>query len=273
VDWSEVAVVVPARLESSRLPHKLLQPVAGHPVLSWTLHALKQLPLPPDHLAVATGDPAIQDLAERSGVRVVSTPQELPSGTHRVAVASAHLPPAVRWVMNVQGDEPLIDPATVEAVWSARGPSSDLLTAACPITAEEWLDPHTVKAIVDARGKALWFTRAPEPFRLRELPRAALESALAQLPQIHRHLGIYGFRRDRLEQWLDLPDCPLAHTAALEQLAALSAGWTIQVAKVPRPRGPSVDTAADLDAVRAILSTCPSESGPGSPSSTALVSP
>ena len=253
MDWSDVAVVVPARLASTRLPDKLLLPVAGQPVLAWTLRALRTLPLPADQLAVATGDPPLRRLAEDMGVRVIHTPPELPSGTHRVAVASAHLPSSVQWVVNVQGDEPLLDPSAVRALLAVRDPTVDLLTAACAITPSEWLDPHTVKAVVDHRGRATWFTRAPEPYRLRTLSPEALRTALKPLSQIARHLGIYGFRRDRLEQWLELPPCPLAEAAGLEQLAALSAGWTVHVARVPRPAGPAVDTQADLDAVRAIL--------------------
>ena len=135
-------------------------------------------------------------------------PRRLPSGTHRVAVASAQLPSSVQWVVNVQGDEPLLDPSAVRALLSVRDPAVDLLTAACAITPSEWLDPHTVKAVVDHRGRATWFTRAPEPYRLRTLSPDALRTALQPLSQIARHLGIYGFRRDRLEQWLDLPHAP-----------------------------------------------------------------
>lgn len=264
MDWSDVAVVVPARLASTRLPDKLLLPVAGQPVLAWTLRALRTLPLPPDQLAVATGDPPLRRLAEEMGVRVLHTPPVLPSGTHRVAVASAQLPSSVRWVVNVQGDEPLLDPSVLHALLSARNPAVDLLTAACAITPSEWLDPHTVKAVVDHRGHAIWFTRAPEPYRLHTLSPEDLRAALAPLSQITRHLGIYGFRRDRLEEWLDLPPCPLAAAAGLEQLAALSAGWTVHVARVPRPAGPAVDTQADLEAVRTIItnrSPAPSASG------------
>ena len=255
MDWSEVAVVVPARLASTRLHEKLLQPIAGRPLLARTLDALQTLPLPEGHLAVATGDPPIRRLATQLGVRVLATPRDLPSGTHRVAVASASLPPSVRWVINVQGDEPLLDPAVVHAAMAARTPTADGVTAACPLTESEWLDPDTVKAIVDAHGRAMWFTRAPEPYRLRNLSPADRRPTLAGLPNIQRHLGIYGFRRDKLAQWPMLPDSPLAVASGLEQLAPLAAGWTFQVATVPRPIGPAVDTAADLEAVRSLFAS------------------
>ena len=262
MDWSQVAVVVPARMASTRLPGKLARRLHGVPVLEWTLRALQRLPLPDGHLAVATGDQSLCAIADRLGIPVLPTPADLPSGTHRVAVASQQLPAAARWVVNVQGDEPLIDPEVVQTVLAAILPDDDMATAACPIHAEEWRDPNTVKAIYDRHGRALWFTRAPEPHRLSALDDDALADALHRLPRIRRHLGVYAFRRDRIAEWPDLPACPLASSAGLEQLAALSAGWTIRVATVARPRGPAVDTAADLEAVRTLLTTADADRMP-----------
>ncbi len=253
MEWSDVAVVVPARLASVRLPEKLRQKVCGQPVLAWTLRSLQALPLPPGQLCVATGDAVLADIARAQSVAVLDTPPDLPSGTHRVAVASRQLPPHIRWVVNVQGDEPLLEPNVVASVLALRAPGADLLTAACPLLPHEWLDPHTVKVVVGSAHRAIWFTRAPEPYRQRDRNPSEQGELLAELPEIQRHLGIYAFERTRLAQWPDLPPCPLAEQAGLEQLAPLLAGWNLRVAAVGRPAGPAVDTAADLQEVRAIL--------------------
>ncbi len=248
-------MVVPARLASTRLPEKLLQPISGRPLLARTLDVLRTLPLPEGHLAIATGDEPIRTLGDQLGVPVLPTPRELPSGTHRVALASAALPPAVRWVINVQGDEPLLDPSVLPAMLAVRTSTVDMMTAACPLTEPEWLDPHTVKAILDVHGRAMWFTRAPEPYRLRQLAAPDRATALARLPHIQRHLGVYGFRRNKLAQWPALSNSGLAAASGLEQLTALAAGWTIQIATVPRPIGPAVDTPADLQVVRSLFAS------------------
>lgn len=249
----DVAVVVPARLASTRLPDKLLATVGGRPVLAWTLRALQASTLPADRLFVATGDPPLADVARSMGVSVLPTPRDLPSGSHRVAVASTALPAAVSWVVNVQGDEPLLDPHTLEAVVAQCHPPADIVTAVCPLTPDEWRTPSTVKAIVDSTGRALWFTRSPLPHRLASASPTRIASFLASASGPRRHLGLYAFRRDRLEAWLALPPSPMATAAGLEQLAALHAGWHVHTAEVDRPRGPAVDTAADLEAVRAVL--------------------
>lgn len=251
---SDVAVVVPARRASTRLPDKLLADLGGLPVLARTLQAIVGSRVPRGQVYVATGDPELAAVAARAGVAVLSTPRELPSGSHRVAHACRALPPGVRWVVNVQADEPLLDPTTVDALIDARSPTLHLITAACPLTAEEWRAPHTVKAVVAASGRALWFERAPVPHRLARRPDAEVAAWLATRPHIRRHIGVYAYPRDRLDAWLALPPCPEAEVAGLEQLAPLLAGWAVQVVAVPRPRGPAVDTAADLAAARALFS-------------------
>jgi len=253
LDYTDVAVVVPARLASTRLPEKLLAPVHGRPVLAWTLASLRQLPLPRGRVFVATGDAALADVARAEGVGVLETPGPLPSGSHRVAVASRDLPEAVRWVVNVQGDEPLMTVETVVRVLQARRDDTDLVTAGCRLTAAEWRTPSTVKALVDQTGRALWFSRAPLPHRLAEASDDVVAGFLERSPGVRRHLGIYAFRRARLADWLALPGCAVSEAAGLEQLAALLQGWTVRVADVARPRGPAVDTAVDLEAVRAVL--------------------
>lgn len=248
--FSHVAVVVPARLQSTRLPRKLLASVRGRPVLAWTLEALKASHLPPECLFLATADEALAAVARDCGVQVLPTPAEASSGSHRVALASTMLPPRVRWVVNVQGDEPLLDPAALSPILAACEPGADLVTGVCAITPSEWHQPSTVKALVDCTGHARWFSRSPLPHRLSGSDEDTIRAFLAREAGVRRHLGIYAFPRHRLLEWPQLQRTAMASEAGLEQLDALLAGWTVRAVELPRPRGPSVDTAADLEAVR-----------------------
>lgn len=248
-----VAVIIPARLASVRLPRKVLAPIAGRPLLWWTADAAARSCVGPGNVFIATGDAAVQVAAEAHGLSVLWTPQELPSGTARVAVAAQQLPARVEKVINVQADEPLLDPAAIDQVVAALAEDWELVTTVCAIEVGEWRSAAVVKAVVDRCGEARWFTRAPVPQRLQSKSDEEVRGELERLPEICRHLGVYGFKRSSLSRWPEASGHPIAELAGLEQLGALSVGWRIGAVNVPRPRGPAVDTPADLDAVRALL--------------------
>jgi len=249
-----VAVVIPARLASQRLPRKVLADIAGRPLLSWTAAMAGRSCAGPSNVFVATGDAAVEQAALGEGLQVLRTPVDLPSGTARVAWASRLLPEDVRWVINVQADEPLLDPAAIDAVVRVLADGRwDMATTVCAIAVDEWRSGEVVKAVVDRCGEARWFTRAPVPHRLIDLDDGRLEDALQGLPEVRRHLGVYGFDRSSLLRWGEAGGTAVAALAGLEQLGALSAGWRIGAAFVDRPSGPAVDTPGDLLAVRRAL--------------------
>ncbi len=248
-----VAVVIPARLASVRLPRKVLASIAGRPLLWWTADAAARSCVGPANVYIATGDDAVHAAAEAHGLHVLRTPQELPSGTARVAAAAQQLPAHIDKIINVQADEPLLDPAAIDHVVSELAKDWELVTTVCAIKVREWRSPAVVKAVVDRCGEARWFTRAPVPQRLQNRSDEEVRGELDRLPEICRHLGVYGFKRSSLARWTEASGHAIAELAGLEQLDALCVGWRMGAVRVRRPRGPAVDTPADLEAVRALL--------------------
>ncbi len=244
-----LAVVIPARLASTRLPKKLLRKIAGRSVLEWTWSRIPRVA----NLAgvwIATDSDEIAGEATRFGADVLRTGPQ-PSGTDRVGAAIAGLTPRPRWVVNLQGDEPLVDPETISALCAALGSGDDqLVTCAAPIRdVREWCDPSVVKVVCDADGCALYFSRAPIP----GAPGATADARFARARDLARvHVGIYGYPVPLLERLLALPPSPLERIESLEQLRALEAGIPMRVVQVG-PQGPSVDTAEDLRRVESIL--------------------
>lgn len=221
--------LIPARWGSSRFPGKPLHPIAGRPLLQhvWErCRACRGLSL----VAVATDDERIRRAVEAFGGRVVMTSPRHPSGTDRIAEAAASLARAgepCTHVINIQGDEPLIDPALIDALASRLrdDPDLEMITAANPIAdSREIGDPNVVKVVVDRLGNALYFSRASIPHcRDGALPLG--DGA----PPVFRHKGIYGFRRDFLERFVAWPPSGLERTEQLEQLRALENGARIAV--------------------------------------------
>lgn len=225
-----VLVVIPARYDSSRLPGKALADIGGAPMVVRVWERVRRAE-GVDRVLVATDDARIADaVRQRGGDVVVTGPCE--SGTDRVALAARGS--GARVVVNVQGDEPFLEPADVARVASAVNEANPIATAAAPLEAGAE-DPARVKVVCDAEGRALYFSRAPiptgGPFRL--------------------HVGMYAFTADALERIARLPPSPLERAERLEQLRWLEAGMRIRV--VPVPAGPvSVDTPADLERARAL---------------------
>ncbi len=245
-------VLIPARLASSRLPDKPLANIAGLPMVVRV--AQRAQASGASGVVVAADSPRIVDACAAHGVRAVLTRVDHPSGSDRLAEASALLglgDDAI--VVNVQGDEPLIDPALINAVADllARQADADMSTAAHPIqTLEEFINPNVVKVVTDAQGTALYFSRAPIPW-WRDGSRAGAPALPSPAPL--RHVGIYGYRCGFLRRFPALAPAPVEHTEALEQLRALWHGHRIAVHTTLHAPGAGVDTPEDLARVRALF--------------------
>jgi 3-deoxy-manno-octulosonate cytidylyltransferase (CMP-KDO synthetase) len=237
----KVAIVIPARFASSRLPGKPLLRETGKYLVQ---HVYEQACLchSAQTVLVATDDQRISEAVESFGGRVVMTRADHPSGTDRVAEAARSLDADV--IVNLQGDEPLLDPSSLDVLPEllAFDPTADVSTLAVPIRSEEqWRNPNCVKVVRDGRGRALYFSRSPIPFVRDEAP-----NFHRQPPLILQHLGLYAYRRDFLFRLAAMPPSPLEVMEKLEQLRVLAAGHVIQVAVVAHS-GLGVDTAEDYE--------------------------
>ncbi len=227
---------------AQRFPGKPLHLIAGVPlVVRVLLRAMESRRA--DLVLVATDDDRIAAAVREAGGTAVMTPSELPSGTDRVRAAAAGTDAEI--VVNVQGDEPLMDPANVDRVIEhlLAHPEVPLATVARPIDDPAVIaDPNVVKVVRGDDGRALYFSRSPIPFR---------RNAEPGLPT-WKHLGLYGYRREALETWTSLPPHPLERAESLEQLRALAAGLVMAVLPAV---GDSigVDTPADAEAVERII--------------------
>lgn len=237
-------VLIPARMASERLPGKPLLDVSGKPLVVRVLERARQSDAAGVH--VATDDGAIARAVSAAGGGAVLTGRDHASGTSRLAEAAAHLnlePDAV--VVNLQGDEPAMPPACLAQVAGLLDthPGAAMATLWMPLTGEaEWRDPNVVKLVAGRDGRALYFSRAPIPHR---------RSGAGPGETARRHVGLYAYRVRALRQWPTLPASELEQAESLEQLRALDAGWDIVCARACDPVPPGVDTAEDLEAMRA----------------------
>jgi len=237
-------VVIPARRHSTRLPDKMLLSATGQPMLQHTYEAACGA-LRADAVVIATDDAEIAAVARRFGAPVAMTSPACPSGTDRVAETVRRLP-AADLIVNVQGDEPEIDPAHIDALIALleSDAAAGMATLATPIRTRAMLDdPACVKVTFDERGRALYFSRSPIPY-----PREWSDGLLsAEPPSFHQHLGIYAYRRELLLRMTALPPSRLEKIERLEQLRVLEAGEPLLVGVVAAAaRG--VDTPADYAA-------------------------
>mgnify|MGYP002623920678 CR=1 FL=1 len=233
-------VVIPARMASTRLPGKMLLRDTGRSLLEHT-HAAAQLAQLPTNVVVATDHPAIAAEVDRFGGQVLMTSADCASGTDRVAEVARTLP-EVDIFINLQGDEPKIDPAAIDTVMQLLldDPSAEMATLATPIyDHSQFHDPACVKVVMDDAGRALYFSRSPIPCH-REPP--ADGAALG-----HLHLGLYAYRRDFLLRLAATPPAPLELAEKLEQLRVLQLGAAICVGLVNHA-AVGVDTPADYSA-------------------------
>ncbi len=235
--------VIPARYQSSRFPGKPLADINGSPMIQWVYdRAMQTQSL--DEVIVATDNPQIRDAVQAFGGRVTMTSAAHRSGTDRVAEVAESLDAEL--IVNIQGDEPLIDPAAIDAAVRplAHYPDREMATLACPIADEEAVNnPNMVKVVFASDGRALYFSRAPIPFhRRRPGDSGSGEDGFWQ------HIGLYVYRRDFLLKFAAYEPTRLEKTESLEQLRALEHGHNIHVEQTDY-RSVAVDTPEDLEHV------------------------
>ena len=245
-------VIVPARLASTRLPHKPLADIHGLPMVVRVAQraALSKA----SQVVVAADSLEIVQACQVHGIRALLTQMDHPSGSDRLAEASALLGLGSNdVVVNVQGDEPLNKPELINEVAHllVQRPTASMSTAAHEIhELSEFTNPNVVKVVIDQAQLALYFSRAPIPWW-----RDGFAKGLQSLPQPAplRHIGIYAYRVGFLQSFPNLPPAPIEKGEALEQLRALWHGYKIAVHITPEAPGPGVDTPEDLERVRALF--------------------
>ena len=260
-------VIVPARYASIRLPGKPLLDIGGKPMVVRVAERAQESGA--SRVVIATDDARIEAAAREYRIDVVMTRADHPTGTDRLSEAAAILglePDAI--VVNVQGDEPLLDPRVIRGVATALGnaPDAAIATACHPLTEPaEFFSPNVVKVVCDERGSALYFSRAPIPFA-RDAFGPSFTAAAARMPDAwaalpllpgghpaYRHIGLYAYRAGFLAKYPALQQTALERFEALEQLRALGHGFRIVVEVLDGPLPPGVDTEEDLVKVRALF--------------------
>lgn len=244
-------VIVPARLASTRLPNKPLADIGGKPMVVRT--AERALMSGARDVVVATDHEQIAAVCREHGIAVSMTRADHPSGTDRIAeVAAARGLPDDAIIVNVQGDEPLIDPMLIAATAACIGPATPMATAAHPIDqVSEVFNPAVVKVVLDKQGRALYFSRATIPWH-----RDGFAASREQLPpgyQPLRHIGLYAYTQEFLQRYPALEQSPLEQIEALEQLRVLWHGYSIAVHVTGHAPAAGVDTPEDLERVRRLF--------------------
>lgn len=245
-------VLIPARLASTRLPNKPLADICGIPMVVRVAQRVSTLTTTNGkvRVVVAADNTAIISACQHHGIEAILTRTDHPSGSDRLSEACQLLGLAEHEiVINVQGDEPLIDPALVGSVAQLliEQPQASMSTAAHAIdNLVEFSNPNVVKVVLDAQGMALYFSRATVPYSRDQPDRLPSPAPL-------RHIGIYGYRVGFLLQFPNLPQAPMEMTEALEQLRALWHGHRIAVHVATQAPGPGVDTPEDLERVRRLF--------------------
>lgn len=235
--------IIPARWASTRVPGKPLHHIAGKPLVQHVWERCQQCSKL-DEVVIATDDQRIFDAALEFGAKAVMTSEKHPTGTDRIAEAADAFPDAA-YLINVQGDEPLIDPELIDqlAVALHQDHGVAMATAANPITDEALLeDANVVKCVLALNGDALYFSRSPLPFRRSSSPSL----------QLYRHKGIYAYRRDFLQKFVTWAPSPLELAESLEQLRALENSARIKVL-ITDDESPGVDTLEQAQQIEDLL--------------------
>jgi 3-deoxy-manno-octulosonate cytidylyltransferase (CMP-KDO synthetase) len=241
---AEIIIVIPARYGATRLPGKPLVSIAGTSMIQ-RVYARAKLSKMATHVIVATDDERIMKEVEKFGGEARMTRTEHRTGTERVAEVAAHTEAQI--FVNVQGDEPLLNPEVVDAAVSAllEEPAASIATVATPIKVPgDIMDPNVVKTVLDFDDNALYFSRAPIPW---------VRDTGGKVQARHlKHLGLYVFQRDALLEYPTLPQGDLEKIEQLEQLRWLENGWKIRVAEVEHD-SVSVDVPEDVERVEKLL--------------------
>ncbi len=238
----KIICVIPARYSSTRLPGKPLALIAGKPMIQHVYERAREAK-EPDRVLIATDHEQVYNAVKAFGGEVVMTSPHHPTGTDRLAEVAARLE-GTDVIINVQGDEPLIDPAVIDRLAAEFLQTPDLMmaTLAAPLLESEYNMPSAVKVVTDLAGYALYFSRSLIPY-----PRNQVDGQVA-----YKHIGIYAYRRDFLLKYAALPPTPLEKAESLEQLRALEHGYRIKVLKTEFA-SVGVDTPEDLERVNAII--------------------
>jgi len=248
-------IVIPARYQSSRLPGKPLQEIAGHPMIWHVWQRALETGVDPSRIWIATDDERIEQVCRAFGAQVQMTSPDHPSGTDRLAeVARLQGWPDDDTVVNLQGDEPLINPELLTRTAEALNnyPAAGIATLACPINEPDHLfDPNVVKVVTDAEGYAHYFSRAAIPWDREGF--AETRAKLAESGLWLRHIGMYGYRVSTLHAFTRMAPAPTEKLESLEQLRAMWHGVRVHVSVIDEQPGHGVDTPEDLAKVKALL--------------------
>ena len=236
----KIICVIPARYASTRLPGKPLADIAGKPMIVRVYERALKAKIPSE-VIVAVDDERVFKAVETAGGKVVMTQKDHPTGTDRLAEVAQKFPD-VDVIINIQGDEPLIDPSVIDelAKQFIDNPELNMATVKTPMQEDEKNEPSNVKVITDKNGYALYFSRSLIPY-----PRNDVGVT------VYKHIGIYGYKRDFLLQYATMQPTPLEQTESLEQLRALENGYKIKVIATDK-HFVGVDTKEDLARVNAI---------------------
>ncbi len=239
----KAVILIPARLDSSRLEKKMLADLEGEPLIVHTWRQAQRSRLA-ERVVVATDSREIASVLDACGAEVVMTSPDASCGTERIAEAARMIDGDV--FVNLQGDEPLISPDTIDLAlqpfFSDNPPDCSTLVLPLHPDDPQIDDPHQVKVVVDSMGYALYFSRSPIPFRRNKLVSTTF----------YRHIGLYAFKREVLQKFAALPPSMLEQAESLEQLRLLENGFRIQCVTTLLDN-PGVNTLEDLELVRSIL--------------------
>lgn len=243
---SNVVIAIPARFGSSRFPGKVTAWLAGKPVIEHVYEACVKANL--GRIVIATESPRVVTTCMQFGANVIMTPETCQSGTDRIFHATQNCSENI--IINVQGDEPFINPQTIVKIAQLlqNDPQCDIATAVMATTDDAKIDnPNCVKAVLGADMKALYFSRSRVPFK--RDPSDENKNFV-----YWHHCGIYGYRKAALQKFVSLPQSPLEKMEKLEQLRALENGMTIKCVQI-EPAGPAIDTEDDLRRAEAYYKT------------------
>lgn len=251
-------VVIPARYQSTRLPGKMLRQLAGRSLIEWVFRQAGKSNA--ESIVIATDHSDIYNTACEFGANVCMTSTDHATGTDRLSeVVSSYDWADDDIIINIQGDEPLIDAGLIDglALTLHKYENAAIATLATPIkTLQDHFDPNIVKVVFDKNGRALYFSRAVIPWNrdgLTGLDQSDLSSTKRKALYAYRHIGIYAYRVGFLKNYKKLEHCELESLEALEQLRALYHGYQIQVDVIDKPPGHGVDTEEDLRRVEKLL--------------------
>lgn len=241
-------IVIPARYHSNRLPGKPLANIEGKPMIWHTYQRALETGVAPEHIFVATDHLDVFAAVEAFGAQAIMTDSEHPSGTSRLKeVADKMQWPDDTLIMNIQGDEPFVQAAEINAVMAAlaHNPNTAIATLACPLSPLQVQDPNVVKVVLDAKHQALYFSRSAIPF-----VRADQQAAISTPAIFYRHIGLYAYRCKALKAYHEHPPCPMEQFEQLEQLRALYYGMPVHVVTTQAFAAFGVDTPEDLEKAR-----------------------